>query len=76
MAKEDFYLSDEQRMICDLARKMAREKVAPHAAYVDEAETYPEASIQAFIDAGLFDRVVPLPRVTCRPVGSSSRPSR
>ena len=59
MAKEDFYLSDEQRMIRDLARKVAREKVAPHAAYVDETETYPEASMQALIDAGLFGVWVP-----------------
>ena len=54
MAKDDFYLSDEQRMIRDLARKVAREKVAPHAAHVDETETYPEASVQALIDSGLY----------------------
>jgi butyryl-CoA dehydrogenase len=59
MAKEDFYLTDEQRMIRDLARKVAREKVAPHAAYVDETETYPETSIQALIDAGLYGIWVP-----------------
>ena len=59
MAKEDFYLTDEQRMIRDLARKVAREKVAPHAASVDETETYPEASIQALIDAGLYGIWVP-----------------
>jgi alkylation response protein AidB-like acyl-CoA dehydrogenase len=59
MAKEDFYLTDEQRMIRDLARKVAREKVAPHAADVDETETYPEASIQALVDAGLFGIWVP-----------------
>ena len=29
MAKDDFYLSDEQRMIRDLARKVAREKSRP-----------------------------------------------
>jgi acyl-CoA dehydrogenase len=59
MAKDDFYLSDEQRMIRDLARKVAREKVAPHAAEVDETETYPEASIRALIDAGLYGIWVP-----------------
>jgi butyryl-CoA dehydrogenase len=59
MAKDDFYLSDEQRMIRDLARKVAREKVAPHAAKVDETETYPEASIRALIDAGLYGIWVP-----------------
>jgi butyryl-CoA dehydrogenase len=59
MAKDDFYLSDEQRMIRDLARKVAREKIAPHAAEVDETETYPEASIRALIDAGLYGIWVP-----------------
>ena len=59
MGKEDFYLTDEQRMIRDLARKVAREKVAPHAAYVDETETYPDTSIQALIDAGLYGIWVP-----------------
>jgi acyl-CoA dehydrogenase len=59
MGRDDFYLSDEQRMIRDLARKVAREKVAPHAAYVDETETYPDVSIQALIDAGLYGIWVP-----------------
>jgi butyryl-CoA dehydrogenase len=59
MAKDDFYLTDEQRMIRGLARKVAREKVAPHAAYVDETETYPETSIQALIEAGLYGIWVP-----------------
>jgi alkylation response protein AidB-like acyl-CoA dehydrogenase len=51
---EPFYLSDEQRMIRDLARKIARERVAPNAARYDEAEEYPEVSIRALIDAGLY----------------------
>jgi len=59
MSKADFYLTDEQRMIRDLARKVAREKVAPHAALVDETETYPEASVQALIAAGLYGIWVP-----------------
>jgi alkylation response protein AidB-like acyl-CoA dehydrogenase len=51
---EPFYLTDEQRMIRDLARKIASERVAPNAARYDEAEEYPEASIRALIDAGLY----------------------
>ena len=49
-----FYLTDEQRMIRDLARKVARERIAPHAAHYDETETYPEESMTAIIDSGLF----------------------
>src|SRR6059058_6131666 len=49
-----FYLSEDQRMIRDLARKIARERIAPRAAHYDETETYPEESIRAVMDAGLY----------------------
>ena len=49
-----FYLTDEQRMIRDLACRISRERVAPNASHYDETETYPEASIRALIDAGLY----------------------
>lgn len=54
-----FYLTDEQRMIRDLARKLARERIAPHAARYDETEEYPAESIRALVDAGLFAIWVP-----------------
>ncbi len=54
-----FDLTDEQRMIRDLARKLARDRVAPHAAHVDETETYPEESIRALVEAGLYAIWVP-----------------
>jgi alkylation response protein AidB-like acyl-CoA dehydrogenase len=54
-----FYLTDEQRMIRDLARKIARERVAPHAARYDEAEAYPEDSMRAIAEAGLHAIWVP-----------------
>src|SRR6267143_223942 len=56
---EPFYLSDDQRMIRDLARKIARERVAPNAARYDEAEAYPEDSIRALIESGLYGIWVP-----------------
>jgi alkylation response protein AidB-like acyl-CoA dehydrogenase len=56
---EPFYLTDDQRMIRDLTRKIARERVAPNAARYDEAEAYPEDSIRALIDAGLYGIWVP-----------------
>src|SRR2546422_10141529 len=49
-----FYLTEDQRMIRDLARKIARERIAPRAAHYDETETYPEESIRALMDAGLY----------------------
>src|SRR5215510_1457526 len=56
---ELFYLTDEQRMIRDLARKIARERIAPHAAHYDETESYPEESIRAIVDSGLYGIWVP-----------------
>src|SRR2546427_1158719 len=56
---EPFYLTDDQRMIRDLARKIARERIAPHAAHYDETETYPEESIKAIVEAGLYAIWVP-----------------
>ncbi len=50
----DVQLTDEQRMVQDLARTIAREKIAPHAADVDERERYPEEAMRAIVDAGLF----------------------
>jgi len=57
--REDFGLTDDQRMIRDLARRIAREKIAPHAADVDERERYPEEAMRAVADAGLFGLWVP-----------------
>src|SRR5437879_10421979 len=54
-----FYLTDDQRMIRDLARKVAREKIAPNAAEYDEAESYPEKSMRALVNSGLFGIWVP-----------------
>jgi alkylation response protein AidB-like acyl-CoA dehydrogenase len=59
MMNDLFYLTDDQRMIRDLARKIARERVAPHAARYDESESYPEDSIAAIIESGLFGIWVP-----------------
>src|SRR6266571_424937 len=56
---EPFYLTDDQRMLRDLARKIARERVAPNAARYDEAEAYPEDSIRALIESGLYGIWVP-----------------
>src|SRR3989441_12310336 len=57
--RDDFDLTDEQRMIRDLARKVAREKIAPHAADVDERERYPQEAIRALMEAGLYGIWVP-----------------
>lgn len=55
----DLLLTDEQRMVRDLARKVARERIAPYAADVDERERYPEEAMAALREAGLFGIWVP-----------------
>ena len=54
-----FYLTDDQRAIRELARKLARDRIARFAADVDERERYPEESIKALIDSGLYGIWVP-----------------
>ena len=54
-----FWLSDEERQTRDLARTISRERVAPLAAQVDEAELYPSESLQQIAQAGLLGLYVP-----------------
>ncbi len=54
-----YYLTDEQRMIRDLTRQLAREKVAPLAAQLDEAEGFPEEQLRLLAQQGLFGIWVP-----------------
>src|SRR3989441_1008603 len=54
-----FYLTEEHRMIRDLARKVARDRIAPNAAQYDETESYPTESMRALVDSGLFGIWVP-----------------
>ena len=55
----DFQLNDSQKLIQDTARRIAREKVAPRAAEIDEKEEYPEDIYQAFKDVGLLGLSIP-----------------
>ena len=54
-----YYLTDEQRMVMDLARSLAREKIAPVAPYHDETETYPEEVMRLLAEQGLMGIWVP-----------------
>ena len=49
-----FYLSDEQRAVRDLAREIARERIAPLAAHVDETGEYPQEQISVLGKQGLM----------------------
>src|SRR5713101_8481239 len=54
-----FYLTDEQRAIRDLARDIARERIAPRAAHVDETGEYPREQLAALAQQGLMGLHVP-----------------
>jgi alkylation response protein AidB-like acyl-CoA dehydrogenase len=49
-----YYISDEQRMVMELARSIARDKIAPVAAHHDETETYPEEPMRLLAQQGLM----------------------
>ena len=55
----DYELSDAHKLIRDTARRIAREKVAPRAAELDESGVYPEDIFRVFADAGLLGLTIP-----------------
>jgi len=57
--RDTFWLSDDERQTRELARTLARERVAPLAAQVDETELYPAESLRALAQAGLMGLYIP-----------------
>jgi alkylation response protein AidB-like acyl-CoA dehydrogenase len=55
----DFELSEEHKMIRETARRLARQRVAPRAAEIDEKEEYPHDIFQVFREAGLLGLSIP-----------------
>src|SRR5512143_1427907 len=56
---ELYYLSDDQRAIRDLAREIARERIAPLAARVDETGEYPHEQLKLLGQQGLMGLGIP-----------------
>jgi len=54
-----FELTEEQRLIQETARRIARERIAPRAAEIDETEEYPHDIFAAFRDVGLLGLTLP-----------------
>ena len=54
-----YYLTPEQRAIRDLAREISRERIAPMAAQVDEAEEYPSEQLKVLAQQGLMGLHIP-----------------
>jgi hypothetical protein len=55
----DYELSDAHKLIRDTARRIAREKVAPRSAELDETGEYPEDIFRVFAEAGLLGLTIP-----------------
>ena len=54
-----FGLRDDERHVRDLARTIARERIAPLAAQVDESEAYPAEQLRLLSQQGLMGLYVP-----------------
>lgn len=55
----DYELPESHKLIRDTARRIAREKIAPRAAELDESGEYPEDIFQVFAQAGLLGLTIP-----------------
>jgi alkylation response protein AidB-like acyl-CoA dehydrogenase len=54
-----FQLTEEQRLIQETARRIAKEKIAPRAAEIDESGEYPHDVFKAFREVGLLGLSIP-----------------
>jgi acyl-CoA dehydrogenase len=57
--RDDFYLTPEQREMRGLVRAIARERIAPMAAHVDETEAYPDEGLKVLGEQGLMGLYIP-----------------
>ncbi len=55
----DFKLSDEQKMIRDMARDFAQKEVAPKAAELDQKSQFPSMHLKKMAELGLMGMMVP-----------------
>ena len=55
----DYFLTEEQQMVQDLARQIAEEKVLPVRAELDEKEEFPRELLKHFAGADLFGLCIP-----------------
>lgn len=55
----EYFLSDEQQMIVDLAKKVAQEKIAPVVHKYDESGEFPWEIVKVLSDADLFGLYIP-----------------
>ncbi|HFQ15290.1 MAG TPA: acyl-CoA dehydrogenase family protein, partial [Rhodobacteraceae bacterium] len=54
-----FYLTDDQKMLQNAARRLARDKIRPRAAEVDQSEQYPWDNVRLLTEAGFMGMTIP-----------------
>jgi len=59
MTQVNYFLTDEQQMIVDLARQIAVEKIIPVRANLDETEEFPWSVMKDLAQADLFGLYIP-----------------
>ncbi len=59
MGKVNYFLTEEQQMIVDLARQIAEEKIVPARAQLDEEEKFPWDIMKDLAQADLFGLYIP-----------------
>ena len=55
----DYFLSEDQKAVRDLARKIAEERIVPVRAELDEKEEFPWGPLKYLADVGLFGVYIP-----------------
>lgn len=55
----EYFLTDEQKMIIELARKVAQEKIAPVVSHYDETEEFPWEIVKVLAESDLFGIYLP-----------------
>jgi len=55
----DFHLTEEQKMVQDMAREFAEKELKPKAAEIDATRLYPLAVLKAMAELGLMGMLVP-----------------
>ncbi len=59
MSKVNYFLTEEQQMIVDLARQITEEKIIPVRAKLDETEEFPWSIMKDLAQADLFGLYIP-----------------
>ncbi len=59
MEVSDQFVGDEERLIRDTARRLARDKIAPRAVEVDERAEFPDDHVAALAELGFFGLALP-----------------